>query len=163
MCIRDRSRRAYNDKSSSSSKEEKANLCLTVEGDDESSSSSEVSSCASLNEQNYSELLEVFQETHDEANRLVLSNNRLKELNSWLEKKVKSLEHEIEKSKNDFKNLETHFKILLASVTLSFAKIVKILRKRCIILLTLWTSFQKGNLTLRISWHLKVVFLERLV
>jgi len=30
-------------------------------------------SCASLNEQNYSELLEAFQETHDEANRLVLS------------------------------------------------------------------------------------------
>jgi len=38
-------------------------------------SSSEVSSCASLNEQNYSELLEAFQETHNEANRLVLSNN----------------------------------------------------------------------------------------
>jgi len=76
------SRKAYNDKRSSSSKEEKANLCLIVEGDDESSNSSEVSSCASLNEQNYSELLEAFQETHDETNRLVLSNNRLKELNN---------------------------------------------------------------------------------
>jgi len=83
---------------------------LIAEDNDESCSSSEVSSCASLNEQNYSELLEVFQETHDEANRLVLSNNQLKELNSWLEKRVKSLEDEIEKSKNDFKNLETHFK-----------------------------------------------------
>ena len=51
-----------------------------------------------------------FQEIHDEANRLVLSNNRLKELNSWLEKRVKSLEDEIEKSKNDFKNLENHLK-----------------------------------------------------
>ena len=70
----------------------------------------EVSSCASLNEQNYSQLLEAFQETHDEANRLVLSNNRLKDVNSWLEKRVKSLEDEIEKSKNDFKNLENHFK-----------------------------------------------------
>jgi len=40
----------------------------------------------------------------------VLSNNRLKEINSWLEKRVKSLEDEIEKSKNDFKNLETNFK-----------------------------------------------------
>jgi len=83
---------------------------LIAEDDNESCSSSEVSSCASLNEQNYSELLEAFQETHDEANRLVLSNNRLKELNSWLEKRVKSLEDEIEKSKNDFKNLENHFK-----------------------------------------------------
>ena len=65
---------------------------MIVEGDDESCSSSEVSSCASLNEQNYSELLEAFQETHDEANRLVLLNNRLKELNSLLEKRVKALE-----------------------------------------------------------------------
>ena len=95
---------------SSSSEDERPNICLVAEGEDESCSSSEVSSCASLNEQNYSELLEAFQETHDEANRLVLSNNRLKELNSWLEMRVKSLEGEIQKSKNDFKNLETHLK-----------------------------------------------------
>ena len=38
----------------------------------------QVSSCAFFNEQNYSELLETFQETHDEANRLVLSNNRVR-------------------------------------------------------------------------------------
>ena len=31
-------------------------------------------------------------------------------LNSWLEKRVKSLEDEIEKSKNVFKNLENHIK-----------------------------------------------------
>jgi len=55
-------------------------------------------------------LLEAFQETHDEANRLVLSKNRLKELNSWLGKRVKALEEELEKSKKNFKNLETHFK-----------------------------------------------------
>ena len=83
---------------------------MIAEGDDESCSSSEVGSFASLNEQNYSELLEAFQETHDEANRLVLSNNRLKKLNSWLEKRVKALEEELEKSKKNFKNLETHFK-----------------------------------------------------
>ena len=34
----------------------------------------------------------------------------MKELNSWLEKRVKELEDEIEKSKKDFKNLQTHFK-----------------------------------------------------
>ena len=73
-------------------------------------SSSEVSSCASLNEKNYSELIEAFQETHDEANRLVLSNNRLKDFNNWQEKRVKALEEELEKSKKNFKNLETHFK-----------------------------------------------------
>ena len=59
--------------SSSSSEDEKANICLIAEEDDESCSSREVSSCASLNEQNYGELLEAFQETFDEANRLVLS------------------------------------------------------------------------------------------
>ena len=72
---------------------------MVAENDDESCSSSEVSSCASLNEQNYSELLEAFQETHDEPNILVLSNNRLKDLNSWLEKRVKSLEEDLEKAK----------------------------------------------------------------
>ena len=56
------------------------------------------------------ELLEDFQETHDEANRLVLSNNRLKDLNSWLEKRGKSLEEDLEKAKSDFKKLENHFK-----------------------------------------------------
>jgi len=40
---------------------------------------------------------------------LVLSNNRLKELNSWLEKRVKELEEELEKYKKDFKIFETHF------------------------------------------------------
>ena len=55
-------------------------------------------------------MLEAFQETHDEANRLVLSNNRLKDLNSWLDKRVKELEEELEKSKKDFENLETHCK-----------------------------------------------------
>jgi len=34
----------------------------------------------------------------------------LKELNRWLEKRVKSLKDKIEKSKNDFKNLENYFK-----------------------------------------------------
>jgi len=47
-------------------------------------------------------LLQAFQQTHEEANRLVLSNNRLKGLNNWLEKRVKTLEEELEKSKNDF-------------------------------------------------------------
>jgi len=70
---------------------------LIVEGDDESCSSSNVSSCASPSVENYSKLLQVFQETHEEANRLVLSNNHLKGLNNWLEKTVKTLEEELEK------------------------------------------------------------------
>jgi len=41
---------------------------------------------------------------------LALSNNRLKGLNNWLEKKVKTLEEELIKSKNDFEKLEKHCK-----------------------------------------------------
>ena len=67
---------------SSSSEDEKANMCLMAEGDDDSSSSSTISSCASLNAENYSQLLQTFKETHEEASRLALSNNRLKGLNN---------------------------------------------------------------------------------
>ena len=74
-----------------------------VEGEDDSSS---VSSCASLNAENYSQFLQAFKETHEEANRLALLNNRLKGLNNWLENKVKTLEKELENSKTDFENLE---------------------------------------------------------
>jgi len=55
-------------------------------------------------------LFQAFQETHEEANQLALSNNRLKELNNWLEKRVKTLEEEPKKSKNDFEKLEKHCK-----------------------------------------------------
>jgi len=41
---------------------------------------------------------------------LVLSNNRLRGFNNWLEKKVKTLEEELEKSKIDFEKLEKHCK-----------------------------------------------------
>jgi len=41
---------------------------LIAEGDDESCSSSNVSSCASLSAENYSKLLQAFQEAHEEAN-----------------------------------------------------------------------------------------------
>jgi len=81
-----------------------------AEGDDDSSCSSNVSSCASLNVENYSQLLQAFKETHEEANRLALLNNRLKGLNNWLENRVKTLEEELEKSKTHFEILEMHCK-----------------------------------------------------
>ena len=81
-----------------------------AKGDDDSRSSSSVSSSASLNAENYSQLLQAFKETHEEANRLTLLNNRLKELNNWFENRVKPLEEELENSKIDFENLEIHCK-----------------------------------------------------
>ena len=41
---------------------------------------------------------------------MALSNNRLRTLNNWLEKKVKVLEEELKNLKNDFKNLKQSYK-----------------------------------------------------
>ena len=79
---------------------------MAKEEDDASS----VSSCTSLNAENYSQLLQAFRETHEEPNRLAILNNRLKGLNNWLENKVKTLEEELENSKTDFENLEMLYK-----------------------------------------------------
>ena len=79
---------------------------MAKEEDDASS----VSSCTSLNAENYSQLLQAFKETHEEANRLALLNNRLKGLNNYLENRVKALEKALENSKTDFENLEMLYK-----------------------------------------------------
>jgi len=61
---------------------------MAKEEDDASS----VSSCTSLNVENYSQLFQAFKETQEEVNRLTILNNRLKRLNNQLENKVKALE-----------------------------------------------------------------------
>ena len=53
------------------------NLCFLAKKEDDASS---VSSSTSSNAENYSQLLQAFQKTHEEANRLALLNNRLKEM-----------------------------------------------------------------------------------
>jgi len=102
-------RRAYiawedNDSSSSSSsdKGEEEKLCMMAGHESDSS----VSSSISFTHENYSTLLNDFKETHKEANRLALSNNRLKGLNSWLENRVKQLEEELQNMKTDFESLD---------------------------------------------------------
>jgi len=71
---------------------------------------SSVSSRISFTHDNYSTLLNVFKETHEEANRLALSNNRVKGLNNWLENKVKHLEEELLNLKTDFESLDMIYK-----------------------------------------------------
>jgi len=61
--------------------------------------SSSVSSSTSINFENHIHLLNAFKETHEKANKLALSNNRLKGLNNWLENRVKALEEELENLK----------------------------------------------------------------
>ena len=134
------------------------NLCFMVKKEDDSSS---VSSSNSSNSENYSQLLPAFQETHEEVNRLALLNNQLKGMNSWFENRVKTLEEKLENSKTDFENLEIVYKNSSCKCD-TLVKIVKILKRKFIILLKLWISFQKVNPTLRMSSHLKTVFLEKL-
>jgi len=67
---------------------------------------SNVNSSTLSNSENYSSLLQAFSETHEEANRLTLSNNRLKGINNWLEGKVKELQDELLTLKTDFDHLE---------------------------------------------------------
>jgi len=67
-------------------------------------------STASSKGTTYDQLLNAFYETHDEANRLALSLNRLKGLNNWLENRVKDLEEELSKTKEDFENLDLIYK-----------------------------------------------------
>jgi len=74
-----------NDDSSSkstSSDDEEENLWLMVK---DASDTSSVSSNSSEKFENYSQLIDAFKEIHEKANRLALSNNRLKGLNNWLE------------------------------------------------------------------------------
>jgi len=92
---------------SSFSEDAEVNLCLKAKEEHESST---VSSNSSINVENYSHLFKAFKETHKEANRLALISNRLKDLNNWLEKRVKILEEELENSRNDFETLELNYK-----------------------------------------------------
>ena len=81
-----------------------ANLCLMAGY--ESSSSSQVSSLSSKDKNDYYQLLHDFEELHSEANKIVVMNNRLKGLNSWLENKFSQLESEAINLKTNFKHLE---------------------------------------------------------
>jgi len=93
--------------SSSSHEDVEANLCLMA---GENSKVSSENSNTSFNSANYSSLLQAFFETHKEANKLALSNNRLKGLNNWLKGRVKELEDEVLKLKTDFDHLEIIYK-----------------------------------------------------
>jgi len=57
--------------------------------------SNNVSTSSSTKCDSYYQLLEAFKETHEEANRLTFSNNRLKSKNNWLKNRVKVLEEEL--------------------------------------------------------------------
>jgi len=97
-----------------------------------------MSSSSSIKGNNYYQLLEAFNETHEEANRLALSHNRLKGLNKWLENRVKSLEEELRKTKEDFENLYLIYKNSTCSCDSKFCEnFVNLERKICYLLKTM--------------------------
>ena len=156
-----KSRRAYNDDSSSSSSsdEKEANLCQMTRQESDTSS---VSSSSSINVENYSQLLEAFNETREEANRLALLNNRLKGLNNWLENRVKTLEEKLNHSKTDFESLEMIYKNSSCKCDSSFCENCESLQKKVHYLLKPWKSFPKANPNLKLFLLLKNVFLASL-
>jgi len=138
--------RVYNDDSSSSSSsdEEEANLCQMTR---QKSDTSSVSSSSSINVENYSQLLEAFNETHEEANRLAFLNNRLKALINWLENRAKTLEEELNHSKTDFESLEMIYKNSSCKCDSSFCES---LQKKVHYLLKTMDKFSKGQSNLEI-------------
>jgi len=109
-----KTRRAYiawedNDTSWSNSLQEEIEVNLYLMAGEKSEVNS-VNSSASFNSENYNSLLQALFETHEEANRLSLSNNWLKGLNNWLEGRVKELEYELLTLKTNFDNLEMVYK-----------------------------------------------------
>jgi len=74
------------------SSENKLDVCLMTKGGSESSHVSIASSskCA-----NYFQLLDAFQEIHEEAKRLTFSNNRLKCENNKLKMRITVLENDL--------------------------------------------------------------------
>jgi len=94
------------------------------------STSSSVSSNSFTKDDSYYQLLEAFKETHEEANKLALTNNKLKGLNNWLKIKLKNLEEELDNSKNDFENLEIIYKNSSCKCNSSFCENCKILENK---------------------------------
>jgi len=143
--------------SSNSSGDEEANLCLRA------SISSSMSSSSSIKGNNYYQLLKAFNETHEEANRLTLSHNRLKGLNNWLENRVKSLEEELRKIKEDFENLDLIYKNSTCSCDSKFCENCENLERKIHYLLKTFDKIKRENPTLKMFLHLKIVFVEKLV
>jgi len=109
-------------------------------------------SSASFKSANYNSLLHAFHETHEEANKLALSNNRLKGLNNWLEGRVKELEDEVLQLKTDFDHLEIIYK---ASSDIDSSKPVncencEVLQKKVNYVITIASKLSMGTTNLNV-------------
>ena len=133
-----------NDESSagSSSVESKMDVCLMTR---EESASNHLSTSSSIKCDSYYQLLETFQETHEEANRLTFSNNRLKSENNWLKEIVKVLEENLNNSKTGFENLEMIYKNSSCKCESSTCKNCESLQKKVLYLVKTVDTISKGK------------------
>jgi len=86
------------------SSESRKEDCLMTKGESESS---QVSTASSNKCESYFQLFDAFQEIHEEAKRLTLSNNRLKFEDNKLKMKITALENDLSNTNVDFENLES--------------------------------------------------------
>jgi len=126
------------------------------------SETSSASSNTSINFENYNQLLDAFKEIHEEANKLTLFNNHLKDLNNWLENRVKTLEKELNNSKTNFEILEMIYKNSSCKCDSCFCENCESLEKKVHYLLKIVDKFFKVNQTLKLFLHLKNVLLAKL-
>jgi len=126
----------------SSSSETKMEICLMAK---EESGSNQVSTSSSNKCENYFQLLDAFQETHEEAKRLTLSNNRLKSENNRLKEKIKFLENDLNNSNADFKNLELIYQNSSCKCDSSFYKNCESSQKKVLYLVKNVDTISKGK------------------
>jgi len=93
---------------SSESNEEETNMCLMADTKSFASSVSDLESTDESYETRFYQLLDVYNELHEEARKLQYSNNRHKGENRWLENRLKQLETENEELKTELENIEKH-------------------------------------------------------
>ena len=126
----------------SSSLETKMEVCLMVK---EESGSNQVSTSSSNKCEKYFQLLDAFQETHEEAKRLTLSNNRLKSENNRLKEKIKVLENDLHNSNVDFKNHELIYQNSSCKCDSSVCKNFQSLQKKVSYLVKTIDTISKGK------------------
>jgi len=125
----------------------KMEVCLMAK---EEFGSNQVSTSSSNNCENYFQLLNAFQETHGEAKRLALLNNRLKSENNRLKGKITVLENDLNNSNADFKNLELIYENSSCKCDSSFCKNCKSLQKKVLYLVKMVDTISKGKSNLEV-------------
>jgi len=124
------------------SSENKLDVCLMTKGE---SKSSQVSTSSSSKCESYFQLLDAFQEIHEEAKRLTFSNNRLKCENNKLKMRITVLENDLNQSKADLENFELICENPSCKCDSSFCKNCETLQEKVLYLVKTIDIISKGK------------------